>query len=720
MYRKYLVHCFLSLCLTTATIVAQILPQRSSSSFNAVRVSSPPKLDGILDDDAWRNAPPLTEFRQRELSEGDLPTEATMVQIVYDDHALYFGINCLDSAPEAIVANEMQRDFHINSDDNVGIIIDTYRDKRNGFLFYINPNGARYDALVTDEGQGVNVDWNALWDIKTSVTPRGWFAEVEIPFSALRFSDDPDQTWGINFVRNIRRKQEQVLWQGYLRNYGIQKISQAGTLVGLKNIRRGNAVEVKPYFLAGWEQRSAGDGDARSTQTKVGVDLKYSLTPTLTLDLTTHTDFAQVEADRARINLTRFPLYFPEKRDFFLEGAGIFNFQLGDSPRPFYSRRIGLNSSGQPVPILGGISIVGKAGSYNLGVLTMQTGEGSGEPSTNYAVARVKRDFLDQSYIGFIATNKQAGSSYNRLLGADGAWVRSDVFGSNTLIVGAGLAGTAQPGVHSRNLAYRIYADYPNDFIDHFIGMRTVEGNFDPQTGFLERNNFRQYAWTFRIRPRPEGLGVQYVEFKPIEVDYFTNFDGSVQSVDYEGRLLGFKTKSGEIFEWNIQRFADSPPDTLEFFGNRIAPGTYWWTRWELQLQTSMSRSWSVFAQYNWGKFYNGNRRRMIIKPEARIGRRFSVSLEYVRNEIELPTGSFVTDEVGGRMKYGFSPRLTSSLFAQWNNEDRAVNLNFRLHWIPEIGSDAYLVVNQVLDANGKIDPARTTIIAKIAYLFIL
>ena len=643
-----------------------------------------------------------------------------MVQIVYDDHALYLGITCLDSAPEAIIANEMQRDFNINSDDNVGIIIDTYHDKRNGFLFYINPNGARYDALVTDEGQGVNVDWNALWDAKTSVTPRGWFAEIEIPFSSLRFSDDPDQTWGINFVRNIRRKQEQVLWQGYLRNYGIQKISQAGTLVGLKNIRRGNAVEVRPYFLAGWEQTSAGNGNARSTQTKVGVDVKYSLTPTLTLDLTTHTDFAQVEADQARINLTRFPLYFPEKRDFFLEGAGIFNFQFGDSPRPFYSRRIGLNSAGQPVPILGGIRLVGKAGSYNLGVLTMQTGEGAGESSTNFTVARVKRDFLDQSYVGFIATNKQTASDFNRLLGADGAWVRSDVFGSNTLIVGAGLAATAQPGVHSRNLAYRIYADYPNDFIDHFIGMRTVEGNFDPQTGFLERNNFRQYAWTFRIRPRPEGLGVQYLEFKPLEVDYFTNFDGTVQSVDYEGRLLGFKTKSGEIFEWNIQRFADSPPDTLEFFGNRIKPGTYWWTRWEFQFQTSMSRSWSFFAQYNWGKFYNGNRRRMIIEPEARIGRRFSVSLEYVRNEIELPTGSFVTDEVGGRMKYGFSPRLTSSLFAQWNNEDRAVNVNFRLHWIPEIGSDAYLVVNQVFDANGKIDPARTTIIAKVAYLFIL
>ena len=318
---------------------------------------------------------------------------------------------------------------------------------------------------------------------------------------------------------------------------------------GLNNIHRGYTLEIKPFLLAGVQHESGLPGDSHSTNTKLGLDIKYPLAPTLTLDVTANTDFAQVEADRARINLTRFPLYFPGKRDFFLEGAGIFDFQFGDSPIPFYSRRIGINEYNELIPILGGIRRVGKEGPYNLGILTMQAAASGGEPTTNYAVARVKRDVSEESYVGLIATNKQSSVSYNRLLGFDGAWVRSDVFGSNTLIIGGAMAATASPGIRSNNLAYRLYADYPNDFIDHFLGIRGVQGNFDPQVGFLDRRNFRQYSWTFRIRPRPQGIGMQYLEFKPVELDYFVYPNGSLQSLDYEGRILGFQTNSGEIFE---------------------------------------------------------------------------------------------------------------------------------------------------------------------------
>lgn len=691
-----------------------------SAILRATHVNVAPTIDGFLNDSAWKQATPIKDLTQRELHEGAPATERTEVRILYNELNLYIGIWCFDNQAGAIVANEMKRDFNVDAEDNFGVILDTYHDRRNGFMFYINPNGARYDALVTDEGQGVNSDWNALWDVRTSITSEGWFAEIEIPFSTLRFSDDVEQVWGVNFVRNIRRKQEQDLWQGYLRNYGFQKLSQAGVLMGLKDIHRGNAVETKPYILAGAEHGFAPYSDVRSTDKKIGLDIKYSLTPTLTLDVTTNTDFAQVEADRARINLTRFPLFFPEKRDFFLEGADVFSFQFGDSPKPFYSRKIGISASRELVPIMGGVRLVGKAGAYNLGVLTMQTAEGGGEPLTNYTVARVKRDFLEQSYVGFIATNKQSALSYNRLLGADAAWVRTDVFGSNTLIVGAALAGIASPGIASNNLAYRIYADFPNDFIDHFIGMRTVEGNFDPQVGFQDRNNFRQYAYTFRIRPRLEEIGMQYIEFKPVEVDYFTNFDGTVQSMDYEGRLLGFKTKSGEVFEWNIQRFADSPPDTTDFFGNKVVPATYWWTRWELQLETNQSRPISFFALYSWGEFYNGKRQRYMLQPLAKLDGHFTIGLDYTRNEVQLPTGNFATDEAGASLSYGFSTRLNSSLLAQWNNEDKEINLNIRLHWIPSIGSDAYMVLNQAFDASGRIDPSKTTIVAKVSYLFVL
>ncbi|MGB2868745.1 MAG: DUF5916 domain-containing protein [Bacteroidota bacterium] len=693
-----------------------LYPQDNNQPIIAVRVIEPPHVDGILTDEAWKLASSISTFTQRELEEGKPGSERTEVKIVYDDHALYIGFWGYDSDPSAINATEMKRDFNTDVEDDFGVVLDTYHDKRNAFWFFVNPNGARADALVTDEGQGLNADWNGLWDAQTVVTGEGWFAEIEIPFSTLRFLEGADQVWGINFVRNIKRKQEQALWRAFLRNHGLLKLSQAGTLTGLSNIHRGSAVEVKPYLLGGLEHVAEG----QSTQTKVGLDVKYSLTPTLTLDLTTNTDFAQVEADRERINLSRFPLFFPEKRDFFLEGADVFNTQFGDAPRMFYSRRIGISSSRELQPILGGVRLVGKSGAYNIGMLTMQTAARGGEPLTNYAVARVKRDIADQSYVGFIATNKQSSLSYSRLLGADGAWVQSDILGTNTLIVGGAVAGTSDAVTTSNNLAYRMYADFPNDLIEHFIGVRSVQDNFDPQVGFLDRSNFRQYSWDFKIRPRPEGFGVQYFEFKPGEIEYFTNFDGSVQSMDYEARPLGFCTHSGETFELNFQRFADNPQEDIDFFGNPVIAATYWWTRWEVQLETNQGRPVSFAGNYSWGGFYNGQRQEYELASQLRVGGSLIMNLDYTRNSVQFATSDFLTNEAGASLSYGFSPLLNSSLLVQWNNEENEVNMNFRIHWIPEIGSDVFLVYNQLFDALGNLQPSRTTILLKVAYLFVL
>ena len=350
-------------CLFILLLIPIIFPLQSysrsipdSSTMTAVRVENPPKLDGVLTDEVWKQALPLTHFTQREPAEGKSATERTEVRIVYNDKSLYIGVWCFDSEPEKIIANELRRDFDYGVDDNFEIIFDTYRDMRNGFLFITNPNGARFDALSTDEGKSVNANWNGVWDVRTSMNGEGWFAEIEIPHSTLRFPDDSVQVWGVNCERNIRRKREQVLWQGHSRNYELEQVSHAGLLLGMRDIHRGSALEVKPYISGGYQQDFIPEHSS-TTLTKVGLDIKYPLTQTLTLDLTANTDFSQVEADRARINLTRFPLFFPEKREFFLEGAGMFDLNFGAQPLLFYSRRIGL-SQGEQVPIIAGVRVV--------------------------------------------------------------------------------------------------------------------------------------------------------------------------------------------------------------------------------------------------------------------------------------------------------------------------------------------------------------------------
>jgi len=681
----------------------------------AVWANPAPKVNGDLDEEAWKQAAPITHFTQREPQEGAAASERTEVRIVYNDRAMFIGVWCYDSQPDGIIANELQRDFSYDEEDNFEVIFDTYRDRRNGFLFVINPNGARFDALVTDEGNGINTDWNGIWDTRANVNDSGWFAEIEIPFSTLRFADDSVQVWGVNFERNLRRKREQVLWQGFSRNYELEQVSQAGTLAGLQNIRRGSTLEIKPFASGGLQRGFAPFSDERETLRKVGVDFKYPLAQSLTLDATVNTDFAQVESDRAQINLTRFPLFFPEKREFFLEGAGIFQFNFGEWPIPFYSRRIGI-VAGEQIPIIAGARVVGKAGDYDLGALDIQTAKKDSVPTANFAVLRVKRNILKQSYVGVLATNKKLAGSHNRLFGADANLRFSNIFGDNTLEIGGAVAGTQTPALHGDNLAYRFFVDFPNDFIDHFIGIRSVQKNFNPETGFVPRFG-KQLSWALRIAPRPGKWGIRQLVFKPVDVEYFWDADNRPESAFWEWRPFGFLTESGEFFEFNIQRNFDRLDEDFNIFDAvNIPKGRYHFTHYEIQFETNSSRPLAAELFYNWGDYYTGSRKNFSLAATVKANKHLALSTDYSRNDIALAAGSFTTKEVGGRVRYAFSTRLNTSLFAQWNNEDELVNVNFRLHWIPEIGSDVYLVYNQLFDTTSKTRPARATVLAKVAY----
>lgn len=656
-------------------------------------------VDGILNEKAWLSAEQITDFTQRELHEGEKPSEKTLVKLLYDTDNLYVGVWCYDSSPNEIIAAGLIRDFSYGVDDNFEIIFDTYLDKRNGFLFVTNPNGARYDALVADEGNGINSNWNGLWDVRTSITTEGWFAEIIIPFSTLRFENKETQVWGVNFERNIRRKREQLLWTGWIRNYNLAKLSQAGELHGIENIKRETLIELKPFGITGIQKGFEPYGQENTTNTKVGLDAKYSLTSSLTLDATINTDFAQVEADQERINLSRFPLFFPEKREFFIEGSGIFDIQFGETIYPFYSRRIGLNSARQLVPILGGLRLVGTEGNSNIGFLTMQTAEKYGEPTTNYTVARIKQNVFESSYVGVMATNKQSTFLYNRFLGVDGLWTNSKIFGSNTLIISGVFGATFSPDQKSNNYAYRFYIDYPNNLIDHFIGITSAQENFNPEMGFLGRKAFNKFSWLFRWQPRPNIPGFQYLQFKPFEVDYYYNNDGVIQSLYYEGRPLGFSTESGEVFEFNIQRTADRLDEDFNIFNGTIIPsGLYWWTNFEIQFETNSSRPISGALYYKWGNFYNGKRDVLSLELVNKLNRHLQISTDYTRNYISLPNGSFTTHEISSKIIYNFSTTLSSSLYAQWNNEDNELNFNFRIHWIPSLGSEVYFVYNELFD----------------------
>jgi hypothetical protein len=489
--------------------------------------------------------------------------------------------------------------------------------------------------------------------------------------------------------------------------------------VGIQNVSRGRDLEVKPYGLAGLQQEFPPFGDDHTALTKVGLDVKYPVTPTLTLDVTANTDFAQVESDRAQINLTRFPLYFPEKRDFFLEGSGIFDFNFGASPRPFYSRRIGI-ANGEQIPILAGGRLVGKAGPYNIGLLDMQTAEKGLEPATNYSVLRLKRDILSHSYLGILATNKQLSGRYNRLFGSDVDIRLSNVFGDQNLEIGGAIAGTQTSNLRGPSLAYRFFVDYPNDLVDHFIGIRSVQADFNPEMGFVSRYG-KQISWALTLSPRPGVLGIRSLELIPVEVEYYLDVNDIPESANWEWRPIGVHWESGEDFEFNILRNFDRLSEDFDIYeGITIPQGKYYFTHYELQLATSASRMVSGEVYYGWGNFYTGTREIWFLNVVLKIGPHFSLSGDFTRNDIRLADGSFVTLESGGRIGYAFSTLLDASLFGQWNTEDREMNFNFRVHWIPEIGSDVYLVYNHLFDTGARVNTARSTLVAKIAYRFVI
>ena len=688
-------------------------------TLTALRIDKKINFDGQLTEPEWQKAMHISNFTQRDLNFGEPASEHTEVAVIYNRNTMYIGVWCYQNDVSKIVAKNMNRDFPYWTDDNFQVMISPFNDNRNGYLFVINPNGARCDVQVYG-GEDGNQDWNGVWDTKTTISDKGWFAEIYIPFSTLQFKNDSVLNWAINFERDIVSKNEQSLWQGWSRDNSIYAVNKAGRLEGIRNIAYAKKFELKPYLLTGWEYTQ---DEGNNYPVKFGGDLNISLSPTLKLNLTTFTDFAQVEADRIPVNLSRFSVYYPEKRQFFLEGYDMYSFYLGDRNNAFYTREIGIED-GKQIPIIAGARVFGKIGKHNIGFLNIQEGNVDTIPTTNNTVFRYKHDVGKQSFIGGIFTNKINKYTSNQVIGLDASYQTADFLNDKNLVVDGKITTSLEDFKTQKNaITYRISVDYPNDLIDNFMAVGSMQKNFNPELGYIRRTDYDSYSWYFRLMPRIfTKYGVKRLLLKPWGFTFYnTHSTGELESFYNETRPLGAVFKSGERFELNFIQNYDRIDNEFTLTDEIIIPkGKYWMYKYEIQFETFKGRRlWAEFL-YNQGDFYNGNIQTFEGNLGVNINKHFNISGEYTVNYLKFDKKKLTTNETALYLNYAFTTKLNLSIFSQYNDLEELMFYNFRLHWIPKVGSDLYFVYNMgYFDPIKQIDylkPQTTDAVMKFVY----
>ncbi len=705
------------MCFVPGLLPAQVSePSTVEAHFTKDKI----KLDGMPDEPCWQRAQRIVNFTQRELHNGSPATERTETAVVYNENSIYIAAWCYDSDPSGIVAKSLKRDFSYWVDDNFEVVFDTYNNDVDGYVFVVNPNGAMADVMVSGNGTYFNQDWNGIWSAAAVINSEGWFAEFEIPFSTLKYPDRIDQNWGVNFERNIRRKQEAVFWQGWSRDYDFEHVSHAGTMLGLRGISGSETLELKPFAAVG---NSATSGEKPEQTSKFGFDANYLVTPTLKLNMTVNTDFAQVESDRAQVQLSRYSLYFPEKREFFLEGNSEFDFPLFDNGNVFYSRRIGIDNS-REVPIAGGVRLLGRAGRTIIGALSLQTKELDSLPSANYSVVRVKEEVFEKSYIGGIVTAKNAGGHYNYVYGADFKYVTSEFFGTqkNLNIAGSIAQSITDGNSDKKNLAYRCQLLYPNEDIRAEAFFGTIQDGFNPEIGFLRRKNMRMFSGNFRYRLRNDIVpGVRYFDIKPIDFAYYWKENSpELEFADFNWALISLATNGGDAFNAAIHRSFELVGDTSYIANDKIQvlPDKYWQTQYRLTFDTFEGRNWVGNFALSYQDFYGGNMKSIYSSMKYYFSKHFTASAEMEVNQIHIRQQKVEILNVGAWADYAFTTTLSSGVFGQWNNSDQKAVMNLRVHWIPIPGGDVYFVMNQTYSANGIFKLDNTVVYAKAVWRF--
>ncbi|MDA2924511.1 carbohydrate binding family 9 domain-containing protein [Acidobacteria bacterium AH-259-O06] len=673
----------------------------------AHRVQKGPHIDGFLDDEVWQSAALIDQFTQQEPKESAPATERTEVRILYDARCLFIGVYAFDSNSAGVIATEMRRDSdRLFDEDNFQVIIDTFNDSRSGYMFVTNPLGAKLEQQIFEEAEGsrsgnnsnVNRNWDGVWAVASRRTKDGWTAEIAIPMMTLRFRQSDLQTWGINFMRSIRRKNEQVFWAPIPKPYTLTRVSLAGTLTGLSSLTHGMDLRIKPFIIAGVRSDRAGAETKTSILKDLGLDMKYGISSGMNLDLTFNTDFAQVEVDEQQVNLTRFSLLFPEKRDFFLENAG--QFKVGTQRQEadlFFSRRMGLSESGQVIPIIGGARLTGKVGRNNIALMNIQTAEAFGQLGENFLVTRYSRDLLSRSKVGGIFINKEStnGSRFNRTMAADATLaLRSN------LLINSFVAKTSTPGITKgdmafygrigwRDAAWNLYAEYLD-----------IQDNFNAEVGFVPRRGIRTSRFHIGPTPRPKKYHIRMVE-PMVNVTYTTDQNNRLvtRKVHY---MVGFRMENGTYINFIYNRFLEELDKPFRIRPNlTIPPGSYRFGQWVFELNSDPSRR--VYQQFRYSPqtFFGGLRKDLDATVGIRASSQFAAEVQYKRNDVKLPGGAFEVNVGILRLDWAFSPRMTLRSLVQYNSSTHEISTNIRFNFIYRPGSDLYVVYKELRNDAG-------------------
>ena len=709
---------------------------REPKSFKAFPIKSGDiKLDGRLDDTFWSDITGISDFLVQEPVEGGEPTEKTTIKIAYDENYLYIGAIFYDSEPDGIKAFKMRKDAPLNTDDRFMWILDTYLDGRNAYFFEINPRGLMGDGLLTiGQGRSLNKDWDGIWRPWTYIGDFGWSAEIRIPFHTLNF-DPKTSTWGINFQRTIRRKNEEILWSGHKRNQGIYRPQDAGRLTGLNNISQGLGLELVGYGKAeALKVQNESEGDYNNSQSlDGGLDVNYNITPGLKASLTVNTDFAETEVDDRQINLTRFPIRFPEKRDFFLEGANIFRFAPSSGVYPYFSRKIGLRS-GNPIPILYGGRVIGKIGKVEVAAQQVKTRETDNFSSEEFSVIRLKQNFLKESSIGVIYTRRHTNKGKQfvpplqdrNTLGID-LTLNTSTFLKNqnlqfqafAVIHNPELPGEINNNIWDRS-ARGLRFNFPNDPWSGSLSYREFGVSYDPAVGFSRRNSFR------RVEPR--------IRFSPIleksstirELKWEVSFE-NLMSLQWKKltqniRLtpLSIRFESGDEISYQIIRNFERLEYDFDILGDNsiiIPVGNY--TNWshQIELETANYRKIVYGIELNTEGFWSGNRteyeNELIFRPFPGI----NLNLGYIHSRVNLREGNFKTNLVRFLGDFDFTPFISFSSNIQYDDISENIGMNNRFKYTITPGSDIYFVYNHNwFDDNGKYKTSSMMGATKITY----